>query len=423
MGWPDETAELKTWYPTSALVTSFDIIFFWVARMIMMGLRFQGKVPFRDVYIHALVRTETGEKMSKSKGNVIDPLLIIEKFGADAFRFTLMALAAQGRDIRISEKRIEGYRNFVNKLWNAARFVLMNLEGFDPDEPEPADLAPADRWILKHLGETLRAVDDNLSSYRFNDAALSLYQFVWNVYCDWYIELSKPSLADSARRPTTQATLLRVLREILKALHPIMPFVTEELWSALPQARGESRHVMVAPYPAPFSAYETDPEVVRLDALIEVITRVRNIRGEMGVPPGRKVHVSLLSDDEAALAALKPGEEQLLRLGQIEAVTFATLAERPPVSSMAVAGKVEVHVALPDTDLADEARRLEKALGKIESNITALAKKLENPTFVDRAPAEVVEENRRRLAEATETRKKLRDGLANVQANLEGKSE
>ncbi|MDP3939402.1 MAG: valine--tRNA ligase [Deltaproteobacteria bacterium] len=414
MGWPEETPELRAWYPTGALVTSFDIIFFWVARMMMMGLRFRDDVPFRDVYIHALVRTETGEKMSKSKGNVIDPLVISKQFGADAFRFTLTALAAQGRDIRISEKRIEGYRNFVNKIWNAARFALMNLEDHDPEAPAPADLAPADRWVLRHLGIALGEVDAGFSSYRFNDAALALYQFIWNVYCDWYIELAKPALADPERRAGARHTLLHVLKEILKALHPVMPFVTEELWSALPRAGGEPEHVAVAPYPAPFDAYAGDEEVAQLDAIIEAITRIRNVRGEMGVPPGKRVEVFLLSDDDAALAPLKKGEEHISRLGGAEKITFGGLDRRPSVSSMAVAGKIEVHVALPEADRAGEAQRLEKSLAKLQPEIAALEKKLENPAFVDRAPREVVAEARGRHAAALETRAKLEEGLAKI---------
>ncbi len=420
MGWPEKTEALRAWYPTSALVTSFDIIFFWVARMMMMGLRFAGDVPFRDVYIHALVRTETGEKMSKSKGNVIDPLDVVKEFGADAFRFTLTALAAQGRDIRISEKRVEGYRNFVNKLWNAARFVLMNIDGYDPDAPEEGQPAGADRSVLHHLRRTLREVDEAFATYRFNDAALALYQFTWNVYCDWYIELAKPSLQDPARRRATQSTLVGVLRELLKALHPVMPFVTEELWSALPRPAGEPRHVIVARYPAPAAGYDADPEVRGLDALIETIGQVRNIRGEMGVAPAKRLDLFLLSENGEALAPLRAGEEYLRRLANLSSVSFGGLDRRPAVSSMAVMGNVEVHVALPEADRADETRRLEKALRKIEAEITTLEKKLDNRAFVDRAPREVVEEARRRHGDAVATRTKLSASLEKIRADEPG---
>ncbi len=417
LGWPQETKALATWYPTSTLVTSFDIIFFWVARMMMMGLRFTGQVPFRDVYIHALVRTETGEKMSKSKGNVIDPLDIVDKFGADAFRFALMALAAQGRDIRISEKRIEGYRNFVNKLWNAARFVLMNVEDHDPRAAGCPSLTAADRWVIRRLGQALTEVDAALTAYRFNDAALALYQFTWNVYCDWYIELAKPALQDPARRAAAQWTLLRVLRDVAKALHPIVPFVTEEIWSALPRPEGEPAHVMIARYPEPFAEHGEDLEVDRLEQLIDVIGRVRNIRGEMGVAPGQKVDLFLLSDDEAALAPLRAGEEHLLRLGNLARVVFGRTADRPPVSSMAPAGAVEVHVALPDADPAEEVRRLEKEIAKIDGELAAHDRKLGNPSFLERAPAEVVAETRARRDEALASRAKLAASLAKVRGS------
>jgi valyl-tRNA synthetase len=420
MGWPEQTETLRTWYPTSALVTSFDIIFFWVARMMMMGLRFANEVPFRDVYIHALVRTESGEKMSKSKGNVIDPLDVVKEFGADAFRFALTALAAQGRDIRISKKRVEGYRNFVNKLWNAARFVLMNIEGYDRDTSEDVRLEGADRWVLHHLGKTLREVDTAFAGYRFNDAALALYQFTWNIYCDWYIELAKPALQDPTRRRAAQSTLLRVLRELLKALHPIMPFVTEELWSALPRPAGEPRHIIVARYPEPFAQHDTDPEVKGLDALIETISQVRNIRGEMGVAPAKRLDLFLLSANEEALAPLRAGEEHLLRLGNLSSVTFGGPGQRPAVSSMAVMGSVEVHVALPEADRADEARRLEKALRKIETEIAALQRKLDKRAFVDRAPSDVVEQVRRRHTDAVATRAKLSASLEKIRAGAPG---
>jgi len=413
LGWPEKTSALEKWYPTSALVTSFDIIFFWVARMMMMGLKFTGDVPFRDVYIHALVRTETGEKMSKSKGNVIDPLDIVEKFGADAFRFALTALAAQGRDIRISEKRIEGYRNFVNKLWNAARFVLMNLEGYDPDASAPPP-SPADRWVLRALSVALSKVEEALSAYRFNDAALALYHFTWNVYCDWYIEMAKPALLDPARRAAAQGTLLRVLRDVLKALHPITPFVTEEIWSALPRPAGEPEHVMIARYPEPSTDHGEDPEVDRLEALIDVIGRVRNIRGEMGVAPGQKVDLFLLSDDDRALAPLRAGEEHLLRLGNLERVVFGRFGESTPISSMAVTENMEIHVALPRVDPAEETRRLEKEIAKIDADLESLDRKLANPSFVERAPAEVVAETRRRKEDALASRSKLAESLAKI---------
>ena len=259
MGWPERTEELASFYPTSCLITGFDILFFWVARMMMMGIHFMGEVPFRDVYIHALVRDAQGQKMSKSRGNVIDPLVIIDQYGADAFRFTLAAFAAQGRDVKLAEERIAGYRNFVNKIWNASRFAFMNLEDFDPDavDVKKLELSNADRWILCRLNEVAREVDDALSGYRFNEAASSLYRFTWSEFCDWYIELIKEDLykGDAARKTTAQYVLWTVLENLLRLLHPFMPFITEEIWQSLPGKRPVSS-IMKASYPAPVPEWQ-----------------------------------------------------------------------------------------------------------------------------------------------------------------------
>jgi valyl-tRNA synthetase len=292
----------------------------------------------------------------------------------------------------------------------------MNAADHDPDAPGCPALAAPDRWVLKRLGETLTEVDAALSSYRFNDAALALYHFTWSVYCDWYIELSKPALQDPARRPGAQWTLLRVLRDVVKALHPVMPYVTEELWSALPRPSGESEHVVAARYPEPFRT-EADPEVERLEALLDVIARVRNIRGETGVGPGQKVDLFVLSDDEGALAPLRAGEEHLVRLGNLGEVTFGDLSARPAISSMAVAGAVEVHVTLPGADLGEEARRLGKEIARIDSELSALEAKLSNPAFVDRAPANVVSDARKRRDDALAAKEKLTASLAKIQGD------
>ncbi|MGH7859600.1 MAG: class I tRNA ligase family protein, partial [Candidatus Binatia bacterium] len=279
MGWPERTATLERFYPTSVLVTSFDIIFFWVARMMMMGLHFMGEVPFRDVYVHALVRDEYGQKMSKSKGNVIDPLEILDRYGTDALRFTLVALSAMGRDIKLSEDRVEGYRNFANKIWNAARFVLMNVEESSGDSwslPEPGeDLVAADRWILHRLAATTRDVRQATLGYRFNEAAASLYQFLWAEYCDWYLELAKITMADPSRRATTLRVLVGVLERFLRLLHPFMPFLTEELWQALPGERA-TPSIMMAPYPEAEPAWLTETTAAaELETLIATIRSVR----------------------------------------------------------------------------------------------------------------------------------------------------
>src|SRR6059036_249070 len=286
MGWPDDTPELRAYYPTSVLVTGFDILFFWVARMAMLGLRFMNDVPFRDVYIHALVRDAEGQKMSKSKGNVIDPLVMMDKHGTDAFRFTLVALAAQGRDVRLAEERIEGYRNFANKLWNAARLVLSNLDGYDARQAAKTPAGLADRWIVSRLAATTAEVRTSLRRYRFNDAASAVYQFLWHEFCDWYLEIAKVALYrrdDAPARLRAQHTLVTVLEATLRLLHPFMPFITEELWQRLPRDKRAPDSIMIADYPKA-SRRLHDAEAERdMAAVMDVVTAIRNIRGEMQI--------------------------------------------------------------------------------------------------------------------------------------------
>ncbi|HYS42711.1 MAG TPA: valine--tRNA ligase, partial [Geobacteraceae bacterium] len=294
MGWPDQTPELKTFYPTACLVTGFDILFFWVARMMMMGLHFMDEVPFTDVYIHALVRDAQGNKMSKSKGNVIDPLTVIDQYGTDAFRFTLAAFAAQGRDIKLAEERIAGYRNFCNKVWNAARFTLMNLEGFDPDglSLDKMALSQGDKWILHRLNETARIVDETLAGYRYNESAMALYQFTWSEFCDWYLELSKQDIYNGSpeRKQAVQYVLWYTLEHLLRLLHPFMPFITEEIWQALPGTKATPT-IMQAPYPAPLAERSFPEDAAAMERIMAVIGGIRNIRGEMEVPPSKQIAV------------------------------------------------------------------------------------------------------------------------------------
>ncbi|MDP2840224.1 MAG: class I tRNA ligase family protein, partial [Syntrophales bacterium] len=289
LGWPENTEALKTFYPTSLLVTGFDILFFWVARMMMMGLYVMKEVPFRDVYLHALVRDENGEKMSKSKGNSIDPLEMMDKFGTDAFRFTLAAFTAQGRDVRMSEERIEGYKFFVNKIWNATRFSMINLEDYDAAVPvRKEDGSIADRWIRARLNRTIAEVVRGLDEYRFNDAAAAVYQFVWHEFCDWYLEMTKLYLyreGDQKRQDLTRQTLLEMLDAILRLLHPFMPFITEEIWQQLPFKK-EDGSIMKATFPKPHERFDDEPVAEEMNLVIEIITAIRNIRGEMNVPPG-----------------------------------------------------------------------------------------------------------------------------------------
>ncbi len=415
-GWPDDTAELRTFYPTSVLSTGFDIIFFWVARMAMMGLHFMKDVPFRDVYIHALVRDAEGQKMSKSKGNVVDPLEVMTKYGTDAFRFTLAALAAQGRDIRISEDRVEGYRNFANKLWNASRLVLANLDGYDARAARRAPLALPDRWIASRLAETTRAVRTHLSRYRFNDGAGALYQFVWHELCDWYLEAAKPALygSDAARRQATQHTLVTTLETTLRLLHPFMPFITEELWQRLPAGDGRGESIMIAPYPKA-SRRKGDADVEREMAVImDIVTAIRNIRGEMRVSPA--VTLVTAVRPAPAHAALLREHAPLIQSLARATLTIDPAASRARGAALGVVGESEIYVDLSGVvDLAAERQRLEKEIKRADEAIAFARAKLERPDFTERAPAEIVAKERDRLAQQEALRAKLVASLAWVE--------
>jgi valyl-tRNA synthetase len=397
LGWPDETLELRKYYPTSVLVTGFDILFFWVARMAMLGLHFMKEEPFRDVYIHALVRDAEGQKMSKSKGNVVDPLAIMTKYGTDAFRFTLAALAAQGRDIRISDERVEGYRNFANKLWNASRLVLSNLDGYDPR----GDSAPAGlpgRWIQSRLQGTINAVREALDGYRYNDAAAALYQFLWNDFCDWYLETAKTALyraGEPAERQRVQHTLVTVLETTLRLLHPFMPFITEDIWQRLPHA-GES--IMIAPYPRATAAMVSPDAERAMSLLMQTVTAIRNIRGEMRISPAQSLTVTVKAApaDEPLLREYSALVETLARAR----VTVDPAATRPRASALGIAGQSELYVELEGlVDLAAERQRLEKEIKRTADVIAFTRGKLARPDFTERAPAEVVEKERDKLAE------------------------
>jgi len=403
LGWPDETAELRTYYPTSVLVTGFDIIFFWVARMAMLGLHLTKQEPFRDIYLHALVRDAEGQKMSKSKGNVVDPLALMTKYGTDAFRFTLAASAAQGRDIRLTDERVEGYRNFANKLWNAARLVLSNLEGYDPaGDTGPAGLPG--RWITSRLQATIGAVREAIDTYRFNDAAAALYQFLWNDFCDWYLEIAKTALyrpEDPRERNRTQHTLVTVLETTLRLLHPFMPFITEDLWQRLPD-RGET--VMLAPHPKPGPRDERAEREMAM--LVQAVTAIRNIRGEMRLSPAQTLSVTV----KAA-----PAEEPLLRAHArlVETLARARLtidpaASRPRASALGFVGGSELYVELEGlVDLAAERQRLEKEIKRAGNAVAFTRSKLARPEFTERAPAEIVEKERDKLTEQEALHTKL----------------
>ncbi len=407
MGWPDKTPELKAYYPTSVLVTAFDILFFWVARMMMMGIHFMGDVPFRDVYIHALVRDEDGKKMSKSTGNVIDPLEMIDKYGCDALRFTLAAFAAMGRDIRLSEARIEGYRHFVNKLWNAARFALMNLEG-DPKEPSAvAATGLHHRWMLSRLEGMKQEVARAFAGYHFNEASQSLYSFIWQEFCDWYLEMIKLDMQGGEQeREAARRVLLTVLSETLVLLHPIMPFVTQEIWSVLPGERGAD--IALAPYPEARPQCADARAEGEMKLLQDVIVGLRNIRGELNIPPSVELTAVLRTSTDEAKAVLEANSDHIRRLARIGAISVGPRVQAPKASAAAVAPGVEIRVPLEGAvDFGQELARLDKELAKIEKDYAVVQKKLNNEGFLANAPAEVVDKEREKLAVMDEKRAKL----------------
>ena len=424
MGWPDKTPLLETFYPTSCLITGFNILFFWVARMMMMGLHFMDQVPFTDVYIHALVRDAQGQKMSKSKGNVIDPLTVIDQYGTDAFRFTLAAFAAQGRDIKLAEERIAGYRNFCNKVWNAARFTLMNLDGFDPAGITLGELnlSQGDQWILHRFNETVRETNQALTEYRYNEAANGLYQFTWSEFCDWYLELSKQDLygSDLDRKKTARFVLWHVLEQLLRLLHPFMPFITEEIWQALPGPgtgdRG-SETIMRAEYPA-YCEGRSFPEAAgRMERVMAVISGIRNIRGEMEVPPSRSIGVILSCGSEESRALMKHNEGAIITLARLSDLAIGRDLEKPEDASIQVAGDVQIFVPLKGVvDVVAEEQRLLKEIAKIVKDIDVFTKKLGNPSFVDRAPADIVAKEKEKLVEVAAKKAVLEASLEKIRA-------
>jgi valyl-tRNA synthetase len=416
MGWPENTALLKKFYPTSVLVTGFDILFFWVARMMMMGLHFMKQVPFKDVYIHALIRDEEGRKMSKSVGNVIDPLTIIEQYGTDAFRFTLAAFAAQGRDIRMSEKRVEGYRHFINKLWNAARFSFMHLKtGHEDSAPDASSLA--DRWILSRLQDTAESVSRALGLYRFNDAAGALYQFVWHEFCDWYLEAIKPAIfghRGEDRKAESLKILWHVLKETLILLHPFIPFVTEEIWHKLPGASGSvSRATHLSDRPETILAMKDEKSETDMALLVRVISGIRNIRSEMNISPSMGLRVLVQSSEESALQVLEQEKDMITHLARLDDLSVGAPGERPKSSALAVVDGATIFVSLEGIiDVEKEISRLEKELDKISKELIQISKKLSNDDFLKKAPLDVVEK-------VTEKQNLLLEKQQKVQVNIE----
>jgi valyl-tRNA synthetase len=416
-GWPDQTDDLKTFFPTATLVTAFDIIFFWVARMMMMSLEFMGEVPFRDVYIHALVLDEKGQKMSKSKGNVMDPLELVDEYGADALRFTMGRMAGQGRNIRLSKQAVEGNRNFATKLWNAARFAEMNECGAPGEIAFDQIESPVNRWILGELNQCIADVTKGIEDYRFDDGAGAIYRFVWNTFCDWYLELIKPLLGgmDDAAKSETRKVCGYVLDETLKLLHPFMPFVTEELWDRRAPGRvSEQGFLMGQQWPA-FTGFHDEAAAEEVEWVIGLITELRSLRNDLGVPAGAKIPLALVRAGAEIEGRAMRHEDVLKRLARLEDIAFTDATPEGAVT--AVYGETMAALQIADfVDIAEARKRLDKELGQIEKDITSTEKKLANENFVARAPEEIVEENRQRLVDWAARREKL----AAARKGLEG---
>ena len=458
LGWPENTEELAKHYPTSVLVTGFDIIFFWVARMIMMGLKFQGTVPFKEVYIHGLVRDAEGQKMSKSKGNVLDPIDIIDgieletlvakrisgmmqphlakkieqdtrkhfpdgiqSYGTDALRFTFASLASTGRDIRFDLARTEGYRNFCNKLWNAARFVLMNTEEQDNGLSDAlCTYTQVDRWIISRLNQVTATTSNAIDNYRFDLAAQAIYEFTWNEYCDWYLELAKISLQsdDAALQRGTRKTLLTVLESILRLAHPIMPFITEEIWQRVaPLADIHAESIMLQPYPVADEALVDNNAIAEINWVMSFILGVRRIRGEMNIAPGKPLPVLLQNGSVTDQDYLSNSSAYLKRLGRLESITWLNSEDTTPESAIALVG--ELKILIPMAGLIDkeaELARLDKEIQKIKNDLPRIEGKLSNPTFIDKAPPEVIDKEKAKLADLLSNLNNLEQQQTKIQS-------
>ncbi len=460
LGWPEETDDLATFHPSSVLVTGFDIIFFWVARMIMMSLHLRQEVPFHTVYVHGLVRDAEGQKMSKSKGNVIDPIDLIDgidleslvtkrtagmmqpklaakiekatrrqfpegiaAYGTDALRFTYYSLASTGRDIKFDIGRIEGYRNFCNKIWNAARYVLMNCAEEDCGLRADADveLSLADRWIVSRLQETEAAVADAVGNYRLDLASQAIYEFIWNEYCDWYLELSKPVLwdddASAAAQRGTRRTLIRVLETWLRLLHPFMPFITEEIWQTVsPLAGKEGPTIMLQPYPVSDEKGVDKSANADIEWLKGVILGVRNIRGEMNIPPGRALSLLARNGDQLDRARLTQNAPSLKKLAKLDDIEWLEDGQEAPLAATALVGNLEILVPMAGLiDTQAELARLDREVEKLDTELSRLQKKLENPAFVDRAPAAVVSKEREKMQDRRQALEKLHEQQRRIQ--------
>ncbi len=406
MGWPEKTEDLAAFYPTAVLVTGFDILFFWVARMMMMGLHFMDEVPFHHVYLHALVRDGEGRKMSKSLGNAINPIEMIEKYGCDALRFTLVSFAAMGRDIRLAEDRIEGYRHFINKLWNAARFALLHLPEVPPACPLESVHGMHHQWMLHRLEIFKQDMQSAIAEYRFNDAAQGAYKFLWGEFCDWYLELVKTDMQDPARKPQAQFVLWTVLKEMLILLHPMIPFVTAEIWQALPGGAGQD--IALEAYPQARPLCVKPGEAARMEFIQGVIVAVRTVRAELNIAPSHRLNVLVQPENEGQSAILAEAEEMVCALARLADLTVDVAVQAPKASASQVVQGCQIIIPLSGAvDLHGEMARLDKEIGKLGKELDNIAKKLANESFVERAPAEVVQREKDRATTLADARSKL----------------
>ena len=413
LGWPEETRLLRTFYPTSVLVTGWDILFFWVSRMIMTGLKFMGEVPFRYVYLHPLVADEMGRKMSKSRGNVIDPLVSMERYGTDAFRFALTSSLIPSRYMPLLESRMEGGRTFANKIWNASRFVIMNLSDFKPDDSKRLSLELCDRWILSRYNGLVAAVNGALEGFKFELAAQLIYDFMWHEFCDWYVELSKIRLYHSDKsqeRYTAQFVLWRVLEGMMRLMHPIMPFITEEIWQMLPH-EGES--IVIAPYPEPDERWINHEAESEMNLIMSVIRDIRSIRSEMNIPPSKELKAIIRVPDDQERRRLESHKGYISFLCRSPEIEISPEANRPPASATAVVGDIEIFVPLADLiDLDRERTRLQRELEKTLKELEKVERNLKNKSFLTRAPAHVIERQRERKSELESVIAKLKKNIS-----------
>ncbi|MFN8009483.1 MAG: valine--tRNA ligase, partial [Terriglobia bacterium] len=433
LGWPEQTEDLKKFYPTTLLITGFDIIFFWVARMIMFGLKFGGDVPFRTVYINSLVRDAEGQKMSKSKGNVIDPLEVMDQYGTDAVRFTLAIMAAPGTDISLSHEKMMSYRAFANKIWNATRFVLLNrdsiLNRIAKSRPLPpkakgigeikAKLTLVDRWILTRLNRTVGEINRAFQEYRFHEASHVIYHFFWHELCDWYIELIKPKIVNKAEGEEDGASLevlIYVFDQALRLLHPFMPFITEDLWQRLPH-QGVS--LSIQDFPVEIPQLEDDMAERQIGAMIEVIVKIRNLRSEMNVDPGRRIQVNLASSEPATLAVLHDTVPHIQNLARCEKVTLLPSLGEGNHSARSIASGIEIELPLAGMiDLEGERARVQREIVKIDKELAPLLGKMKNEKFLQNAPPEVITLNRDRITEFQDKLEKLKENLKRLDETL-----